>query len=75
MRRRWLFSNPVTNSEFSNEKIRKTPLLIWKIISSEPVTAVMVTERTNGLSIKDVWSSISKLFNINKHAKVMVGFI
>ena len=42
-------------------------------MTSEPVTAVMVMERTSRLSIRNVWSSISTgLFNINKHAKVLI---
>ena len=48
-----------TNSDFSKEVIRSTILLIWTIMTSEPMTTVMVTERTNGLSIRNVWSNIS----------------
>ena len=42
-------------------------------MTSESVTAVIVMERTSGLSIRNECSSIyPKLLNVNKRAKVML---
>ena len=49
-------------------KYLEAHLLICNIMTSnlsEPVTAVIVMERTSGLSIRNEWSSV-KLFNIAK---------